>query len=133
MIGGGRITRASATRASLKRISEPLPIVVWAWAVAFAAAGAWPHFSSEPFPLPGLRKLAEGDKYGLFLQVSAVVSAAVWLVWRSRQTRERLLVFQGVALALSVQGFLYIGLPFGLAFACFASIARARGAEQDRR
>ena len=41
----------------------------------------------------------------------------------------RLLLFQGVALALFLQGFIYIGVPFGLAFACFAGIARSRSSK----
>lgn len=100
--------------------------LIAAWAVAFALAGSWAYVSGDPFPLPGLRKLAEADSLGRMLQVAAVVLAAMWLVFHSWHTRGRLLVFCGVAVMLFLLGFLYAGVPFGLAFGCFAGIARER-------
>jgi len=108
----------------MARVSELA--LVCAWAIAFAVVGAWSRLSSAPFPLPGFRKIAESDSFNLSLQVAAVVVAASWLAVRRWQTRERLLVFQGIALALCFQGLLYIGMPFFLAFGCFAGIARTR-------
>lgn len=113
----------------MARLSEL--ILICAWAIAFAAAGAWPRLSSAPFPLPGLRQLAEAEGFIITFQVVAVLIAAGWLVFRRWHTRERLLVFQGFALALFIQGFLYIGVPFGLAFGCFAGIARSRSSKVD--
>ena len=113
----------------MARVSEL--VIVCIWAIAFAAVGAWSHLSDTPFPLPGLRKIAESDHFSLSLQVAAVLVAASWLAVGSWQTRERLLVFQGIALALCFQGFLYIGMPFGLAFACFAGIAKTRSAHVE--
>lgn len=109
------------------RISETLLICIWA--AAFVSAGLWSSISSTPFPLLGLRRLAQTGGFTTTFQVVAVFSAAGWLAIRHWQTRERLLVFQGVAIALSLQGFIYIGVPFGLAFACFAGIARSRGSK----
>ena len=114
----------------MARRYELLLVVIWA--LTFAAAGAWPHLAGEPFPLPGLRKVAEAGDFSRVLQVLSVFLAGAWLVFRPWQTRERLLLFQGVALALSVQGFLYIGVPFGLAFACFAGVARSRSNKQEQ-
>jgi hypothetical protein len=100
--------------------------LIVAWAITFSLAGAWIHVSGNPFPLPGLQKLAEADSLGRMLQVAAVVLAAVWLAVRSWHTRDRLLVFSGMAVALFLMGFIFIGVPFGLAFGCFAGIARER-------
>jgi hypothetical protein len=105
-------------------ISETL--IIAAWAIAFAAAGVWSQVASAPFPLPGLRRLAEAGEFNVALQVLAVLIAAGWLAFRTWQTRERLLIFQDIAVALFIQGFIYIGVPFGLAFGCFAGIARSR-------
>jgi hypothetical protein len=113
----------------MARISEL--VIVCLWAITFAAVGAWSHVSSAPFPLPGLQKIAESNRFSLSLQVAAVLVAASWLAVRRWQTRERLLVFQGIALALFIQGLLYIGVPFGLAFACFAGIAKTRSAQAE--
>jgi len=113
----------------MARVSELLLVCVWA--ITFAAVGAWSHLSSAPFPLPGFRKIAESDGFSLSLQVATVLVAASWLAVRRWQTRERLLVFQGIALALFLQGILYIGMPFGLAFACFAGIAKTRSAQAE--
>ncbi|EJL89674.1 hypothetical protein PMI15_00503 [Polaromonas sp. CF318] len=108
-----------------RTMSRALEVALVAvWAVTFALAGLWAHMSSHPFPLPGLQKLAGADAPARMLQVAAVVLAAVWLVFRSWHTRDRLLVFYGVAVALFFLGFLYVGVPFGLAFGCFAQIAR---------
>ncbi|MCC6075166.1 hypothetical protein ACFPTX_00930 [Pseudomonas sp. GCM10022188] len=101
-------------------------LLVFAWAIAFAAAAAWSRLSTAPFPLPGFRQLAESEGLTVIYQVSAVVIAAGWLAFRPWHTREHLIVFQGIALALFAQGFLYIGVPFGLAFGFFAGIARSR-------
>lgn len=100
--------------------------LVAAWAVTFALAGSWVYVSGSPFPLPGLQKLAAADLFARMPQVAAVVLAASLLVFRSWHTRARLLAFSGVAAALFLLGCLYIGAPFGLAFACFAGIARER-------
>jgi len=100
--------------------------LIAAWAITFAFAGVWVYVSGHPFPLPGLQKLAEADSMGRMLQVAAVVLAAIWLAVRSWHTRARLLVFSGMAVALFLMGFLLIGVPFGLAFGCFAGIARGR-------
>ena len=101
-------------------------LIVAIWIVAFTAAGVWPYLSGESFPLPGLRKFAAADEFSRVVQVLTVWLAGVWLTFQGWQSRERLLVFQGAALTLWVQGFLYIGVPFGLAFACFAGVARSR-------
>lgn len=111
----------------MEKLSETLLIL--AWAVAYAIAGAWPHFSSAPFPLAGLRRVAETGGLNVTLEVLTVLFAAGWLAFRSWQTRERLLIFQGMAIALCLQGCLYIGATFGLAFSCFAAIARNRCAK----
>jgi len=100
--------------------------LIAAWAVVFALAGSWVYVSGSPFPLPGLHKLAGADSLERMLQVAAVVLAALWLIFRSWHTRGRLLVFSGMAVALFLMGFLFIGVPFGLAFGCFAGIARER-------
>lgn len=100
--------------------------LIVAWAIVFTASGIWSYFSADPFALPGLRKVAAADPLSRWLQVSAVLFCAVWLAIGSWHTRDRLLVFQGMAAALFLQGFLYIGVPFGLAFGCFAGIARQR-------
>lgn len=105
--------------------------LIAAWAIAFALAGSWAYVSGNPFPLPGLRKLAEAESLGRMLQVAAVVLAAIWLAFRSWQTRDRLLVFCGMAIALFFLGFLYVGVPFGLAFGCFAGIARERAGKHS--
>ena len=105
----------------MSRKSEIFLIISWAFAFLFA--GVWSLFSADPFPLPGLRKLAVADEFSRVMQVSVVLLAGIYLVFNHWQTRERLFVFQGIALALWIQGFLYIGVPFGLAFACFAGIA----------
>jgi hypothetical protein len=102
-------------------------LVIFMWAIGFAAAGVWSRFSSGPFPFPGFRRVAEAEGSYPVLQVVAVLVAAAWLAVHAWQTRERLLVFQGMAIVLSFEGFLYIGVPFGLAFSCFAGIARSRG------
>jgi hypothetical protein len=100
--------------------------LIAAWAITFALAGTWVYVSGSPFPLPGLQKLAGADSLARMSQVAAVVLAAIWLVFRSWHTRGRLLVFFGAAAVLFLLGCLYVGVPFGLAFACFAGIARER-------
>jgi len=100
--------------------------LIAAWAFTFALVGSWVYVSGSPFPLPGLQRLAAADSSARMLQVAAVVLAALWLVFRSWHTRGRLLVFSGSAATLFLLGCLYIGVPFGLAFACFAGIARER-------
>ncbi|MFZ2989310.1 MAG: hypothetical protein WA086_15070, partial [Ideonella sp.] len=59
-----------------------------------------------------------------WLQVSAVLLAAIGLAVGSWQTRGRLRLFQGLAVALFLLGFVSVGVPFGLAFACFAVVAK---------
>ncbi len=71
-----------------------------------------------------MRQLAAADPLNRWLQVSAVLLAAIGLTVGSWQTRDRLLVFQGLAVALFLLGFVSVGVPFGLAFACFAIIAK---------
>jgi hypothetical protein len=112
----------------MSRKLEVALIVVWA--ITFALAGSWPYVSDNPLPLPGLRKLAEAGSLERMLQVAAVVLAAICLLIRSWQTRARLLVFCGMAVALFFVGFLYVGVPFGLAFGCFAGVARGRAGDQ---
>ncbi|WP_143225928.1 hypothetical protein [Acidovorax sp. 56] len=113
----------------MKRKSEIFLVLIWP--VLFTVAGVWPYVSGEPFPLPGLRKLAATDELSRVLQVLAVLLAGIWLTFQGWQTRERLMVFQGVAFALWIQGFLYIGVPFGLAFGCFAGVAISRNREKQ--
>jgi hypothetical protein len=105
-------------------------LLVWAWAIAFAAVGAWSQLSGAPFPLPGLRKVAEAGGFSVALQVAAVVVAAGWLAFGSWHTRRRLLVFQVIAVALFFMGFIVVGVPLGLAFGCFAGIARSQAARK---
>ena len=115
----------------MSRKSELLLVVLWSF--GFLLAGVWPLISSEPFPLPGLRKLAAADEFSRVMQVLAVLLAGTWLAFDHWQTQERLFVFQGIAFALWIQGFLYIGVPFGLAFAFFAAVARNRSIQQKGR
>jgi hypothetical protein len=101
-------------------------LLIFAWTVTFATAGIWSQISNAPFPLPGLRHLAEADRLNIALQVATVLVAAALLAFRSWQTRMRLMVFVGVAFVLFLLGCLFIGVPYGLAFACFGGIARSR-------
>ena len=101
-------------------------LLILAWAVSYAMAGAWSQFSSAPFPFAGLRRVAETGGLNVTLEVMVVLLAAGWLAVRPLQTRERLLIFEGMAVVLCLQGFIYIGVTFGLAFSCFAAIARNR-------
>ena len=107
-------------------------LLITLWSFVFLLAGVWPLISGEPFPLPGLRKLAASDDFSRLSQVLAVLVAGTWLAFNRWQTQERLFVFQGVALALWIQGFLYIGVPFGMAFACFGHVARGRCIQNKR-
>lgn len=100
--------------------------LVLASAIPFALAGLWPAFTGEPFLFPGLAKFAAADDFNRVSQMLAVSCAAAWFVVFPEQTRDRLLVFEGAALALFVVGFLHPGGPFGIAFAVFGSIARRR-------
>lgn len=103
--------------------------VICVWAITFAVAGTWSHFSSDPFPLAGLRNFAQSEELNIALQVTAVLVAAGCLLFPRWQTRKPLLVFHGMAVVLFLLGFIFIGVPFGLAFACFAGIAKGRSVQ----
>ena len=96
----------------------------WLLALAFSAAFCWHSLSIQDFPFPGLRTLAEPGISGPY-QVLAVIGAAVWLTVKRWHSRERLLMFQGMAVALGVTGVLLLNFAFGMAFLFFANAARS--------
>lgn len=101
-------------------------IEVWIATVAFCLAGLWRLFFDLSFPLPALRYLLKGDSFMMWCQVAAVVAMAVFMTTKKWHSYESLLIFRGVLIALSVQGFLYIGGPFALV--CLSSMRSVRRA-----
>lgn len=101
-------------------------IEVWIAAVVFCLAGLWRLFFDLSFPLPALRYLLKGDNFMMWCQVVAVAAMAVFMTTRKWHSYESLLIFRGVLMALSVQGFLYIGGPFALV--CLSSMRAVRRA-----
>lgn len=102
-------------------------VLVWGTAAIFVWAGLWRvFFDLSLFPLPALRYLVKGDDFSVLLQVSAVLGAAIYMSVRRWHTKESLCVFRGVSMALWIQGFIYIGVPFGLTFfSCVMASKRA--------
>jgi hypothetical protein len=105
-------------------------LLIAAWAATFAVAGLWAQVSSAPFPFAGLRSLVQAGGWNLAIQVAGVLLGAACLVFPAWQTKKRLYVFTGLCFALFLVGCLFIGVPFGLAFACFGGMARSRAEGQ---
>lgn len=124
----GSATEAYAQLAARRSRPSPLARRVelaldWLAALLFLGALLWPNYSSQAFPLPGLRKIAEPGMSGV-LQTIAVILGVIWLTATQFHTRERLLIFRGMALCLTIQGFLYIGVPFAVTFSLYANASR---------
>lgn len=96
----------------------------WMWAAIFFLAFAWPYMSAQPFPFVGLRKLSVEGGWSLTLETVSVTAAALWFSVSRLHTKDGMRVVQGGSIVLGILGFVYAGIPFGLAFVFFANLAR---------
>lgn len=103
----------------------------WSMAALFLVAATWPLYYSEPFPLPGLAEFSMLTIADRNLQVVTIVASAICLSAKSWHSRDNFLMFQGGTFALSIVGFLDIGVPFGATLLGFSNIARRASNVQD--
>ncbi len=94
-------------------------IVSWIGVFGIVLAAVWPFLSVDPIPFPGLRRLASGDPLLVLMQAAAVLAAGLFVTVRRWQTRDRWLIFRGIAMTLGILGFAFIGGPFGIVFMWF--------------
>lgn len=100
-------------------------IFIIAAILAFAAAAVWPVLTSQPFPIQGMRPMVEqSSDASRVLQAVLVAACGLWLLVHPLQkSQPSLRLFQGIAVALAVFGFVRLGIPFGAIFCGFFLVA----------
>ena len=90
-------------------------LLAWLAVAAYAAAALWPHLVGRPFPLLGLRGLA--DLHAGVPLVLVTLALAVFLTVPAWSTRDRLLVCAGASLCLFAVVTYALGASAALPFA----------------
>ena len=97
----------------MHQVSRSLLITSWGWAVVFVITLAWPYVMGGVIPLPGLAKLTESSH--LVAMSVALVCCSFYLSIPRIKKRDSLLLLAGTLGCLSVIGFVFVSVPFGIA------------------
>lgn len=94
-------------------------LLIWSISSWVIFSGLWGLYFTRPFPVPGLSNFSSFNPTIKWSVIAAIVTVSTLLTIKRWHTRDRLIIFQGIVLTLSVIVLFFIDMTVGFAFIVF--------------